>query len=94
MSDKEENLNRKNSFLSNNGYKSSNKKLIFLKYSYSNFFRIDRKYVLKWFRYISFPFIWKKHIENLIIKRKIKTNNGFENKIKNIIQVLKIFNYK
>lgn len=46
-----------------------------------------RKYLIKWFRYASFPFIWKKHRENLIYKRKMIFNSDFKQTFPEITSV-------
>jgi hypothetical protein len=45
-------------------------------------FRIDAKYVRKWLRYASFPFIFKKNLEKKSKTRIERLTKNFEEKFK------------
>jgi len=42
----------------------------------------------KWFRYVAFPYVWKKSVDEKIIERKMKFNATFEENIDDIITVI------
>jgi len=46
------------------------------------------KYMRKWFRYVAFPYVWKKSVDEKIIERKMKFNATFEENIDDIITVI------
>ena len=45
------------------------------------------KYLRKWFRYVAFPFVWKKSIDEKIIQRKVNFMKAFEDNIDDIVAV-------
>ena len=54
----------------------------------------NRKKLLKWLRFISFPFIWKKNKETKILRRKMNMCLFYEINNKNLIQVRSIWEIK
>ena len=46
-----------------------------------------RKNLVKWMRFCSFPFIWKKHKENMILRRKMNCHLFYESNNKALIKV-------
>jgi len=45
----------------------------------------------KWFRYVTFPYIWKKSADEKIIERKLDFIKRFEENIQDIIAVKTLF---